>query len=132
MSNTLTIEQLRDSLEETIAQLKASKTPVKVVSNGETAAYLVAPDRFISDDDTLTPEEAKQIAIGLKLGEIGVAEGQVITLDEAVERLRKLWEARGDDTALGFMHVAEQGGAFKWLADEPDLYSVDDLKVRYR
>jgi hypothetical protein len=33
---------------------------------------------------------------------------------------------------LGIMRLAEAGGAFDWLADEPDLYSVDDPKVRYR
>ena len=33
---------------------------------------------------------------------------------------------------LGIMRLAEQGGAFAWLADEEDLYTVQDLKVRYR
>ena len=33
---------------------------------------------------------------------------------------------------LGIMRLAEQGGAFDWLAQEEDLYSVDDLKVRYQ
>ena len=33
---------------------------------------------------------------------------------------------------LGIMKLAEQGGAFDWLADEEDLYTVEDLKVRYR
>jgi len=37
-----------------------------------------------------------------------------------------------DVPALGIMRLAEQGGAFDWLADEEDLYTVDDLKVRYR
>lgn len=32
----------------------------------------------------------------------------------------------------GLMRLAEQGKAFDWLAEEPDLYSVNDLKVRYR
>jgi hypothetical protein len=30
------------------------------------------------------------------------------------------------------MQLVEQGGAFAWLAEEQDVYSVDDLKVRYR
>ncbi len=30
------------------------------------------------------------------------------------------------------MRLAELGGAFDWLRDEPDVYTVDDLKVRYR
>jgi hypothetical protein len=33
---------------------------------------------------------------------------------------------------LGIMRLAEQGGAFDWLAHEEDLYTVDDLRVRYR
>ena len=33
---------------------------------------------------------------------------------------------------LGIMRLAEQGGAFAWLADEEDLYTVEDLKVCYR
>jgi hypothetical protein len=33
---------------------------------------------------------------------------------------------------LGIMKLAEQGGAFDWLANEDELYRVDDLKVRYR
>jgi hypothetical protein len=33
---------------------------------------------------------------------------------------------------LGLLLLAEKGGAFNWLANEPDLYSLDDLKVRYR
>ena len=37
-----------------------------------------------------------------------------------------------DVPTLGIMRLAEQGGAFDWLADEEDLYTVNDLKVRYR
>ena len=37
-----------------------------------------------------------------------------------------------DLPTLGLMHLADHGGAFDWLANEPDLYSVADLKVRYR
>lgn len=33
---------------------------------------------------------------------------------------------------VGLMRLAEQGGAFDWLGAEPDIYTVDDLKVRYR
>jgi hypothetical protein len=40
----------------------------------------------------------------------------------------------GDDEVptLGIMRLAEEGGAFDWLAAEEDLYSVGDLRVRYR
>jgi hypothetical protein len=37
-----------------------------------------------------------------------------------------------DVPALGIMALAEQGGAFDWLAHEEDRYTVDDLRVRYR
>ena len=38
-----------------------------------------------------------------------------------------------DDTpAAGIRELAEQGGSLTWLAEEPDIYSVDDLRVRYR
>ncbi len=36
-----------------------------------------------------------------------------------------------DLPTLGIMRLAEQGGAFDWLAAEADLYTVNDLKVRY-
>ena len=32
----------------------------------------------------------------------------------------------------GLVELAEQSGAFEFLNVEEDLYSVDDLKVRYR
>ena len=96
MSKTLTIEQLRNSLDETIAQVRASKTPVKVVSNGETAAYLVAPDNLIVYDPLITREEAADLAHDLAMSEADVAAGRVFTLDEAWERLRAACEARGE------------------------------------
>jgi hypothetical protein len=33
---------------------------------------------------------------------------------------------------VGIMRLAEEGKAFDWLAEEEDVYSVEDLKVRYR
>jgi hypothetical protein len=33
------------------------------------------------------------------------------------------------DTELAYL--AMEGGAFKWLADEPELYSDDDLQERF-
>jgi hypothetical protein len=42
-------------------------------------------------------------------------------------------ETREDDIpTVGIMSLAEHGGAFDWLSDEEELYSVKDLKVRYR
>lgn len=38
-----------------------------------------------------------------------------------------------DETpTVGIVRLAEEGRAFDWLAEEEDLYSVEDLKVRYR
>ena len=53
-------------------------------------------------------------------------------LIEIARRIEEI-DLRADDTpALGIALLAEQGGAFAWLAEDEDLYSVDDLKVRYR
>ena len=32
----------------------------------------------------------------------------------------------------GLMALAERGGALDWLLNEPDLYSAEDCRVRYR
>jgi hypothetical protein len=37
-----------------------------------------------------------------------------------------------DLPTAGIMQLAEQGSAFAWLSEEQDVYSIDDLKVRYR
>ncbi len=90
MSNTLTIEQVGDSLTRAIAQLETMGGPIEIIRNGEAVAHLLPSDCHVG-------------------------------------------EARAEEqTALGLRQLAELGGAFDWLADEPDLYSVDDLKVRYR
>lgn len=33
---------------------------------------------------------------------------------------------------VGIMRLADKGGAFAWIADEEDLYTAEDLRVRYR
>jgi len=56
-------------------------------------------------------------------------------LERLVEIARRIEEIdlQTDDTpALGIALLAERGGAFDRLAEDEDLYSVDDLKVRYR
>ena len=58
-------------------------------------------------------------------------------LDRLVELARRSEQVeldlrQEDVPASGIMRLAQQGGAFDWLAGEPDLYSVDDLKVSYR
>ena len=37
-----------------------------------------------------------------------------------------------DLPTTGIIRLAEHGDAFAWLAEEEDLYTVEDLKVRYR
>lgn len=57
--------------------------------------------------------------------------------DRLVELARRSEEIKlhmeSDEVPIvGLMRLAERGGAFDWLDEEPDLYTVDDLKVRYR
>jgi hypothetical protein len=47
------------------------------------------------------------------------------------KRLRVVVESLDDDE-LPMTAMNAEGGAFDWLADEPDLYSDDDLVERYR
>jgi len=37
----------------------------------------------------------------------------------------------GEPSAEELAYLAMQGGAFDWLADEPELYSDDDLEERF-
>jgi len=37
-----------------------------------------------------------------------------------------------DIPTVGIVRLAEPGGAFDWLADEEDIYSIEDLRVRYQ
>lgn len=96
MSNTLTIEQVGDSLTKAIAQLDVTNAPIDVVQNGRTVAQLVPADDFVVLDKTITPEEAEEISRGLAISEADIAAGRVYTLDEARERLKKIWESRGE------------------------------------
>ncbi len=57
--------------------------------------------------------------------------------DRLVELARRSEEIKlhmeSDEIAtVGLMRLAELGGAFDWLREMPDVYTVDDLKVRYR
>jgi hypothetical protein len=49
----------------------------------------------------------------------------------AEKRLRVVIETLEDDE-LPMAAINAAGGAFDWLADEPDLYSDSDLVERYR
>ena len=58
-------------------------------------------------------------------------------LDRLIELARcteqvELHQQAGETPTLGIMRLAEQGGAFNWLADEDEIYSADDLKERFR
>jgi hypothetical protein len=56
---------------------------------------------------------------------------RLVELARQVERVEL--ELQEDDLPVqGLMLLAEKGGAFDWLLDEPDLYSASDCKVRYR
>ncbi|ETX03194.1 MAG: hypothetical protein ETSY1_00940 [Candidatus Entotheonella factor] len=56
---------------------------------------------------------------------------RLVELAQASEDI-DLQMVEDDVPTVGIMRLAEQGGAFDWLADEDELYTVDDLKVRYR
>lgn len=38
----------------------------------------------------------------------------------------KLFFDRTEPTTLEIMHLAQTGGSFDWLKDEPDLYTLQD------
>ena len=54
---------------------------------------------------------------------------KLVEIAEKVEPV-KIEEADFEDADL--MRLAETSGAFDFLNDEDDIYSVEDLKVRYR
>ena len=56
---------------------------------------------------------------------------RLVELAEKSEEITLIVEGEEVPT-VGIMKLAEQGGAFDWLAEEEDIYTVDDLKVRYR
>ena len=71
-----------------------------------------------------------------------VGPGKVLVSREELEKLievaRKveeveLIESADDLSAAGLMRIATEGGSFQFLDDpREDLYTVNDLKVRYR
>jgi len=54
---------------------------------------------------------------------------KLVEIAEKVEPI-KIEESDFDDADL--MRLAENGGAFDFLRDEEEIYSVEDLKVHYR
>ena len=56
---------------------------------------------------------------------------QLVLLARQVENV----EVQSNDSdlpTLGLTILAQEGKAFEWLKDDDDLYSLNDLKVRYR
>jgi hypothetical protein len=68
----------------------------------------------------LSPEESKVLAEVLEAA---------LHITTAVMSEAELDLSEPSDDELTFL--AMQGGAFDWLADEPDLYSDDDLQERF-
>jgi hypothetical protein len=58
--------------------------------------------------------------------------GRLIDLARQVEEV-ELIEAQDDLPAEGLMQLVQEGGSFSFLADpREDVYTLHDLKVRYR
>jgi peptidyl-tRNA hydrolase len=85
-----------------------------------------------------TPDEPRQIEI-MNIQTRNHGENQIIISAEDLKKLIEIAqkiepieveESDFDDADL--MRLAESGGAFDFLLDEEDIYSVEDLKVRYR
>lgn len=58
--------------------------------------------------------------------------GKLIEAARKVEEV-ELIESVDDLPAAGLMRIAAEGGSFQFLEDpREDLYTVNDLKVRYR
>lgn len=71
-------------------------------------------------DVELSPDESTVLA--------DVLEAALRMTTAVVGRL-ELELSEPTDTELAYL--AMEGGAFKWLADEPELYSDDDLQERF-
>jgi 3-dehydroquinate synthase class II len=70
---------------------------------------------------------------------INHGENQVIISSEDLKKLVEMAEKvepikieESDFNDADLMRLAETGGAFDFLHDEEDIYSIEDLKVRYR
>lgn len=56
-----------------------------------------------------------------------VAIGRRNSMDALLIKFPRNVNSDADDITL----LSEYGGAFDWLGQEPDIYSVDDLKEKY-
>ncbi len=57
---------------------------------------------------------------------------QLVLLARKADNNVEVYASDDDLPALGLTILARDGKAFDWLKDEDDLYSLADLKVRYR
>ena len=53
-------------------------------------------------------------------------------LVEIARRSEEIDLQTDDIPAAGIMHLAQSGGSFDHVAEDSDVYSVEDLKVRYK
>ena len=53
-------------------------------------------------------------------------------LIEIAQKVEPIEIEENDFDEADLMRLAESGGALDFLQDEEDIYSVEDLKVRYR
>ena len=93
----------------------------------------VCPDGFYE-----TPDEPCKIKL-MNIQTINHGENQVIIsaadlqkLIEIANRVEPVKIEESDFADADLMRLAENGGAFDFLNDDEDVYSVEDLKVRYR
>lgn len=84
-------------------------------------------------------QQARQAGVARRRLEVGLSPDESAVLAEVLEAALRLttavaskpeldWDEPGQDELA---YLAMQGGAFDWLADEPDLYSDDDLQERF-
>jgi len=57
---------------------------------------------------------------------------QLIALAQRSEQIKVDRQPTAETSTRELAQLAQQGGAFDWLAAEENLYSTTDLKVRYR
>ena len=84
-------------------------------------------------------QQARQAGVARRRLRIGLSPDESAALAEVLEAALRLTTvvASKPELDLGepsydeLAHLAMQGGAFDWLAKEPDLYCDDDLKERF-
>lgn len=83
--------------------------------------------------------EARQAGTARRQLEIELSPDQSLVLADVLDAALHLTMAVADSVELDLSEpddaelarLAMEGGAFDWLADEPDLYTDDDLQERF-